>query len=173
MAWNNTGNMTDEERPDQLNYAYFYCSLTVWFAMPLLGLPLAWALLDEKLNCSLLKLIPIKFLFFYAASAFIVYVYVPAAEIFFGLVNVFCHSSYKEDNDAEVHDGYPALKLPEQIGEAVPQLIIAATFYSKNPHWLDTFGILTMTLSAGSILMGIGNGLRIAKKMWNDDEYEE
>ena len=58
---------------------------------------------------------------------------------------------------------WPILKLFEQFGEAVPQFVIAVTFYSKNYHWLEPneliFGILTMTLSLGSILIGAGNGI--------------
>ena len=61
----------------------------------------------------------------------------------------------------------PALKLPEQFGEAVPQLAIAVTFYYKNAHWLSQWemfkGILTMTLSVGSILYGMVNGVRVMK----------
>ena len=60
------------------------------------------------------------------------------------------------------------------MDEAIPQFVIAVTFYSKNAHWLDSdemlFGILTMTLSAGSILIGIGNGARVWKMWINEDD---
>ena len=56
----------------------------------------------------------------------------------------------------------PAFKLFEQVGEAVPQLSIAATFYALNWHWLSEWdqvmGIVTMTLSTGSVIMGLVKG---------------
>ena len=56
----------------------------------------------------------------------------------------------------------PMYKLFEQFGEAVPQFVIAVTFYANNAHWLPRsdlyFGIFTMVMSAGSIIMGVVNG---------------
>ena len=63
---------------------------------------------------------------------------------------------------AEEHKYWPFLKLFEQFGEAIPQFVIGITFYSKNYHWLNEnevlFAIVTMTLSLGSIIIGVVNG---------------
>ena len=62
----------------------------------------------------------------------------------------------------------PALKLFEQLGEGVPQLALAVSFYATyarqvTPNQL-IFGYATMTLSAGSVLIGIVNGIRMELK---------
>ena len=97
----------------------------------------------------------------YAWSVFQVYLAVPGMDIYFGFKNLCCHASFK-DNDAKRYAKMPAMKLFEQIGEAVPQFSIAVTFYTLNWHWLSpwdkTMGVVTMTLSAGSILMGLVKG---------------
>ena len=66
-----------------------------------------------------------------------------------------CHERYKENEEDEAnslpHNLMPALKLFEQLGEAVPQFIIAVIFYSNNFDILDTWeramGVTTMILS--------------------------
>ena len=101
----------------------------------------------------------------YFVSVIQIYVIVPVSDIFWGIKNLFCHQSYKENKiDAVIHASWPGLKLYEQLGEAVPQFVIAVIFYYKNYDWLGSseliFGIVTMTLSLGSIIIGIGNGIR-------------
>ena len=64
------------------------------------------------------------------------------------------------------------MKLPEQLGEAIPQFVIAVVFYSKNYHWLSQWELIkggaTMTLSCGSILVGVVCGFKVAL---NDGDY--
>ena len=65
------------------------------------------------------------------------------------------------------------MKLVEQFGEAIPQFVITVTFYAHNAHWLPKsdlqFGIFTMVMSCGSILMGVGSGCWWCHKYWNND----
>ena len=89
-------------------------------------------------------------------------------DIYWGMQNLFCHQNYKYDQN-ELKDKYgnghaemPAKKLFEQFGEAIPQFVIAITFYANYAHCLPKadliFGICTMVMSGGSIVMGVGSG---------------
>ena len=83
--------------------------------------------------------------------------------MYLSLQNLFCHARFKDNETYMInHLAMPAFKLFEQIGEAVPQLCIAATFYALNWHWLSEWdqvmGIVTMTLSTGSVIMGLVKG---------------
>ena len=106
-----------------------------------------------------------KLIFVYASSAFSVYILIPGLDIIFGFSNLCCHASFKNSQAAKRQAEAPAYKLFEQIGEAVPQFSIAATFYLLNWHWLSQgdklMGVVTMTLSAGSILMGLVRGCMV------------
>ena len=124
-----------------------------------------------KQPCHPIVFYPIKVLFEYVESVVWVYVGVPLLDICMGFKSLFCHKSYKADNrDAntlfvsEFHAFVPAMKLPEQLGEALPQFAIAVVFFSKNAHWLSpwemTLGCVTMTLSCGSIMLGVVNGIK-------------
>ena len=154
---------SEDIRPDIVNIAYFVLSLCVWFVMPILGMG-SFDLFDDppKQWFSLPFFYIGRLIFAYTFSAFFVYIIVPGADIYLGLKNLCCHARLKNSDDAEDQAEMPALKLFEQIGEAVPQFSIAATFYLLNWHWLSQgdklMGVVTMTLSAGSILMGLVRG---------------
>ena len=161
-------------RPDKVNYAYFACSLAVWFVMPMLVIPVALTLgYGHETDCHNFMrhkwyLRPLYYtqqlIMGYAISILAVYVYVPIGDIYFGFLNLFCHSKFKLGSKSFNHADWPAYKLFEQVGEAFPQFLIAITFYANNAHWLPRndlyFGIFTMTMSAGSIVMGIATGIR-------------
>ena len=91
-----------------------------------------------------------------------VYIMTPVADISYGIANLFCHNGFKGLVFHDYYSEIAAHKLFEQIGEAVPQLSIAATFHALNWHWLSfwdkVMGMVTMTLSAGSILIGLVKG---------------
>ena len=147
--------------------------MSIWFLMPILNIG-KW--LDEDdckkphTHCLLLPFFCIaKFLLVYALSALIVYLFIPFVDIYLGFKNLFCHASFKESStDADDYAKWSAWKLFEQIGEAVPQFTIAVTFYALNWHWLSPWdkgmGVGTMTLSGGSILMGMVRGVMIVKE---------
>ena len=123
--------------------------------MPLLATPLGMAGVSDMCDClSGWYFFPVRLIAGYAFAIFVVYIVVPAWDIYQGVRLLFCNK--------EKWDEIPAAKLTEQLGEAVPQLTIAVTFYCKNWHWLPpadcTFGVLTMTMSAGSILIGLVTG---------------
>ena len=168
--------------PDIVNYGYFWCSLSIWLIMPLLYLPLGmeWDYIQTcvKTNgeirypkCNCLErsrfLLPIQYPFKIIRGYFIsvlrLYLNVPVMDIYWGFSNLFCHEQYQGTFDEAVHFTWPAFKLFEQFGEAVPQFVIAVTFFANNAHWLDQddllLGYVTMTLSAGSILIGVWNGI--------------
>ena len=112
---------------------------------------------------------PIKILYNYGIAICFVYILIPFSDIGFGFWNLCCHDSYKNkethnnDRFSDWHSTYPAWKLFEQFGEAIPQFIIAVIFYSNNSDWLSFYEMLlggfTMTLSCGSIVFGIVNGV--------------
>ena len=127
-------------------------------------------------NCSMDKLCrnPLHILlnlpWAYLIAAWTVYLWVPITDIYWGMKNLLCHEKYEEDEHADM----PVYKLFEQFGEAIPQFAIAVTFYANNAHWLPPadlyFGIFTMIMSAGSILMGIGSGCWVClTKCYEDD----
>ena len=122
-------------------------------------------------SCHPILFYPIMVLVVYFRSAFVVYVVVPLYDIGMGFRNLFCHDTYKNDfygfapySDAKRHALWPAMKLAEQFGEAVPQFGIALVFFSKNAHWLSPWemflGGVSMTLSCGSILFGVIIGIK-------------
>ena len=200
-------NSTREVQPDIVSYWYFGTSVAVWFATPLLYMPMTiktggvgfpFEEVDkcrfEIPKCVWLKkwyLMPIyimvKATLYYLASILWVYFIIPVTDMVFAAKNVFCHEKFKgnedestyfhvyiHENERGFYDGMPILKLFEQFGEAVPQFTIALTFYLKNYHWLEsdelTFGILTMTLSLGSIMIGVVSGIIKGRKqnIFND-----
>ena len=178
-------NSTREVQPHIVSYWYFRTSLAVWFVTPLLYMPVAITseavgflfcncnihlpfhgpLFKERYPFFLPIYLLMRLVMCYFVSVIQIYVIVPVSDIFWGVKNLFCHQSYKENKiDAVIHASWPGLKLYEQLGEAVPQFVIAVIFYYKNYDWLGSseliFGIVTMTLSLGSIIIGIGNGIR-------------
>ena len=67
-------------------------------------------------------------------------------------------------------------KFFEQFGEAVPQLALAVTYFVHNPKYIyhqegKVFGVpstlVSIILSAGSIIIGIVTGLLAGKSVWN------
>ena len=193
---------------DEVNWGYFWASLAVWFIMPLPYAFVALAFQDgdgewatpcgnieifPTWNClkdkTLLPLLPLHYLIHcfraYTISVFMVYLWIPGMDIYWGLQNLFCQKSYKEGQnelDAEFgqgngHAGLIGYKLFEQLGEALPQFVIAVTFYANNAHWLPPgdlhFGIFTMVMSTGSIVMGVSRGCWTCyRDKWLDDWME-
>ena len=111
----------------------------------------------------------------YIFSAMVVHMFVPLIDIYLGFRNLFCQEKYKEEEGDDPLAIMPALKLFEQFGEAIPQLAIALAFYSKNYLMLSPeellFGIATMSLSFGSILIGVVMGLRIVCKNFTNFDF--
>ena len=112
----------------------------------------------------------------YIVSVIWVYVLIPVSDIYWGFLNLCCHMKYKTDDSIygdgtlrDDHERWPSYKLFEQFGEAIPQFVIGVTFYFNNHHWLlereVIFGIVTMTLSLGSIVIGIVNGCIACTKL--------
>ena len=169
----------DGAQPDVVSYWYFVASVAVWFLTPLV-----FMLVDlwQDVSLGILRGIrgfigsleshpiiryPFMAVASYIASFLCVYLTIPFLDLYLGLRNVFRHTSYKSEGDDDEHDKFVAAKLPEQLGEAIPQFVIAMVFYSKNYYWLSSWemikGGVTMTLSCGSILVGIARG---CKQLW-------
>ena len=154
----------------------FVASMAVWFLTPLIFMPFGfwWGLAgfrftkinegveedqETSISCG-------KILCSYISAVFWVYLYIPCKDIYLCFSSLLCHDSYKDNEEDESnglpHALLPTLKLFEQFGEAIPQFAIAVIFYSKNFEWLDmgerAVGVATMTLSCGSILIGVTNG---------------
>ena len=85
-------------------------------------------------------------------------------------------SIYGEGTLADDHKRWPSYNLFEQFGEAIPQFVIGVTFYSKNYHWLKKneviFGVINLTLSVGSIVIGIVNGCIAAAEFYFADDQK-
>ena len=145
--------------------------------MPILSMGYGWGIasrfIDRKCGqeyrpkwCLLLPFFYTgKLVLAYSSSVFFVYLYVPGLDIIYGFRNLFCHASFKGSYQASDYAHMPAKRLFEQIGEAVPQFCIATTFYALNWHWLcskgKAWGVVKMTLSAGSMVMGLVKGILI------------
>ena len=168
--------------PDVVSYWYFGASLSVWFITPLVALlfdtclgiswftPRLYRLENSRFWGYRAVYYPIKALAAYVTSAVMVYVFVPCYDMYLSFLNLFCHKKFKEPfvqgydiSNATKSAELPAMKLAEQCGEAIPQFLIAVVFYSKNAHWLSygevMMGGITMTLSCGSIIFGVVNGI--------------
>ena len=107
----------------------------------------------------------LKFLRAYAIAVLTAYIWVPVMDIYWGVLNLFCHQKYEvNEEEVEYHQSMPAHKVYEQLGEAIPQFVIAVAFYANNAHWLPlenlVFGIFAIVISAGSIVMGLGCGCK-------------
>ena len=173
--------------PDVVSFWYFRASLGVWIGMPLFMASVIMLLYDDNdysnftTPCGAIKLrqwnclkdkshllLPFHYLVMfirgYAIAILRIYVWVPGMDIYWGVQNLLCHEKYEEDEDTNNHANMPAWKLYEQFGEAIPQFVIAMTFYAYNAHWLPLddlhFAIFTMVMSAGSIVLGAGTGCR-------------
>ena len=109
---------------------------------------------------------PLQVLRGYLVAVLNVYFSIPVMDCYWGLKSIFFNDEYKEEKS--IHDTMPALKLFEQIGEGVPQLALAISFYATYGRQLTPnqliFGYVTMALSAGSVLIGIVNGIRMELK---------
>ena len=179
-----TNGKNQRVHPDIVSYWYFVASVAVWFTTPAIFLafvygdpPYLLSLIgrkeDWKFPCVYCTM---KAPAGYAVSVFFLYVAVPAIDICLGVKNLLCHESYKaetsatlnsvffasnpsirKESDAKFHAETPAWKTFEQLGEAIPQILLAITFYSKNCHWLDSeeliFGVATISLSGGRYLV--------------------
>ena len=170
----------DTPRPDVVNWAYFVCSMCVWFVMPMLSLGNGWSTVGKYINqfrprseviitywSESRTLRPFfylgKLILAYTCSIFFVYIVIPGRDMYLAMNNLFCHARFLDTPHLVfAHRAMPAYKLFEQIGEAVPQFCIAVIFYALNWHWLSEWdqvmGIVTMTLSMGSINMGLVKG---------------
>ena len=156
----------------------FMASISVWFLTPLIFMPFGfwWGLagfprineeeLEEVVDTTFT--FRLKRICAYISAVFWVYLYIPCRDIYLCFSSLLCHESYKENEEDESnelpHALMPTLKLFEQFGEAIPQFVIAVVFYSKNFEWLDigewVMGVATMTLSCGSIVIGVTQGCR-------------
>ena len=168
--------------PDVVSYWYFVASVATWFITPLVFMlfslwvdmslwfrrcpfPEPFSISIGKETCHPIIYYPFMVLASYIISALWVYIGVPLYDIYLGFNNLFCHEHYKHYSTQDrVHEDAPALKLPEQLGEAIPQFVIAVVFFTKNSHWLSPWemilGGVTMTLSCGSILFGVAGGVK-------------
>merc|ERR1712037_72939 len=113
---------------------------------------------------------PLKVLISYFISALCVYIVIPVFNIGMGLCDIFCPEClWWNPKTTAVYDAMPAFKIPEQLGEAIPQFTIAVVFFSNNADWLSpwemTQGYVTMILSCGGILMGMYNGITAILKI--------
>ena len=65
---------------------------------------------------------------YYVVATSFVYIAIPIGDIYFGLLSLCFHESYKvketgyEEIFADWHSTFPALKIFEQLREAVPQV---------------------------------------------------
>ena len=74
----------------------------------------------------------------------------------------------------------PFLKLFEQIGEALPQFMIALTFYVNHKSYVDSYDTLfgssipitlvSIVFSGVSVSIGVLTGLRTFKQMYDEGE---
>ena len=182
---NDTSDSIGDEKQISVSIWYFVASLTVWFMTPFLAmwfLPHDFPRLRGRAICN-----PFKILGAYWYAIGFVYFGIPSGDISFGLRSLFCHESYKnketeyEEKYNHWHSVFAAMKIFEQFGEAIPQFIIALLFYSNNSGRLYfnemLIGGLTLTLSFGSIVFGVVNGIMTVPK-WieierNRREYDQ
>ena len=166
---NGTGTLIGSE--GIVSYGYFVASVTVWFTTPLSFMIVSltgahWYIPNlEGLReaCHPIVFHPIKLLVAYVSAVIWVYLIIPIGDMAFGFMNLCDHDVYKTEDKRgnlpiDVHAKFPTMLLFEECGEAIPQFVIAVTFYSNNPNLLDFWGVVTMTLSCGSIIKGIFEG---------------
>ena len=100
---------------------------------------------------------PLKFIFAFLFSVIWVYVIIPTIDIWYGFKSLLnCNI------DERKRDLVPGFKLFENFGEAIPQFLIAVIFQSLHYFELSRFDQhffwVSISLSFGSILYGVGNG---------------
>ena len=153
-----------EDQPQDVSIWYFRCSAAVWLVTPLLFMSVMlcndafpYTLKRPKELCHPVVFYPLKFALSFLFSVIWVYVIIPTIDIWYGFKSLLNHSI-----DQSKRDLVPGFKLFENFGEAIPQFLIAAIFqslhYSQLPRLDQHFFWVSMSLSLGSILYGIGNG---------------
>ena len=185
----------DGAQPDVVSYWYFEANVATWFMTPLVFMLFSswfemqfWFTKFMDVNgvrrdtmktchsCHPIIRYPVRAIAAYLLSVLMVYIVVPLYDIYLGFRNVFCHKSYKDGSGNEIHSEAPAMKVPEQLGEAIPQFLVAVVFYAKNYHWLSPWEIIkggvTMFLSCGSILFGVVCGLKVTLNHNHEVECE-
>ena len=161
----NTSSFNGEEEDgyrhrEVVSHWYFGLSVAVWFVSPMLAVPAILAFFDFYDRRWYLYLIAIPF--GYALGILGIYIAIPLLDVSYNFVELL-HPGRTKYYNFKDPDIMPCLKLFEQFGEAIPQFLIAVTFYSNNYPWLSSedlaLGIATMVLSCGSILFGVMKGI--------------
>ena len=120
---------------------------------------------------------PIDFLF----SIVQIYVITPYASLKLGLIVAWTGDIEPEREITGFIDAneVPFFKLFENLGEALPQCIIALTFLCNNYPFLNEFetGIfpipttaVSLIFSLGSVVMGLYTGISSCKEISDDDD---
>ena len=183
-----------KERDGEVSIGYFVCSV-ISLILPnlIIALVLQCVFLCENtaeqpgefLCC--LCLFPLLVSICLLVGNIIYFIIFPLASIIHAVFRLFRSERYEEEIDEGKFLVYLELmKMIEQFGEAIPQLIIASIFFARHQDWIyendmELFSIIPlpvpMTLisiisSTGSIIVGIVMGCRYFVKCWNelDDE---
>ena len=175
---------------------YFYSASAAWFLPPLIYLIFSWFFIDGKgiftmlmrknfgqewqfwrnvetsssgvARCNQFVLvlgIPAFLLIDLAKAILMVYVYIPTMDMKLAFSEIIYGSDEKRSK------AMPGLKLFEQFGEAVPQIIIAIAFLiNVKPRTITielqndsvklTSTLVSILLSLGSILIGVAMGIK-------------
>ena len=168
--------------------SYFICAMTSWFLPPLIYLFVSWFLLNGKGKifstlmqknfgqglqesnwCKQFLLFLVFLLLDLTKATIMVYLYIPAMDV------ILAFSEIIYGRNKKMSQAMPGLKLFEQFGEAVPQIVIALAFYINVNKGSDTLlgtielqnqsvklskTLVSILLSVGSILIGIAGGAK-------------
>ena len=179
-------------QPDVVSYGYFWCSLAVWFIVPVgpcIAIAAGVTTVQLPSPCGRFRCTPIdmflrdcggillgiryllRVTWAYSVAVVWIYFWIPGMSVYWGGLKVFNMQRFRDDEDNDLYRQLPAMKLCEQFVEAIPQLAIALTFYLNNYHWLPisdlVFGSVTMALSGGSIIMGVVSGCCVLGRLSN------
>ena len=118
ITGNGTADSVDGVEPDVISHGYFWASLVVWFVLPL-PMAICWPWTDDTLGtpCGKMRLdqycsdtddvcclfLPLyyltKFLRPYINAVFVIYIWIPGMDIYWGVQNLFCHEKYNREQN--------------------------------------------------------------------------
>ena len=171
----------------KLSSAYFILCILTWVVGPIFVLLFFYSTeLNVKepwlwLACGL----PGILLGFIPALLFI-YLIIPFCAIFYGFQGL-CMTASEIDEDNICASIFPSSnqiafwKLFEQVGEALPQFLLAVTFYINHSDYINTYDTLfgsavpvtlvSIIFSSVSVVIGLLTGLKQFKKMYDEGKF--
>ena len=186
---NNRNNTLIKLCAPKLSGSYFILCMLTWVAAPSSLLIFALCQDEEWKNCCEYFEFCLWAIFGFIPSVLFVYIILPFSAIYYGIIGLKNteNESFPKIKIATCigsitikNKWIPFLKLFEQIGEALPQFIIALAFYVNHKDYINAYDtvfgssvpitLVSIIFSGISVLIGVLTGLKTFKHMYDEGE---